>query len=94
MRNGREVTARQTGGENSRGKLRRCSCFPRIYVYVYTCVCSVCVRQRPENCFRVCAVAWQINDFALKAAATAYLGWTGDTLSRRNFVVEIRHARD
>lgn len=67
MRNGREVTGEiETGreGENSCGKSRRrASRFPRICV-------SMRVRRRPENCFRVCAVARQINDFALKAAAT------------------------
>lgn len=67
MRNGREVTGEiETGreGKNSCGKSRRrASRFPRICV-------SMRVRRRPENCFRVCAVARQINDFALKAAAT------------------------
>lgn len=55
-------------GQGGRGKFLReiektRSRFPRICV-------SMCVRRRPGNCFRVCAVARQINDFALKAAAT------------------------
>lgn len=67
MRNGREVTGEiETGreGENSCGKSRRRAVAFRVSVF------SMCVRRRPGNCFRVCAVARQINDLALKAAAT------------------------
>lgn len=44
----------------------------------------------PENCFRVCAVARMMNDFAPKARHNLQT----TTRCRRNFAAEIRYARD